>query len=83
MMTNLLTDEQLYKIKEKTEWDEEKRKWRIPAFVIKQKEIQLPKLGNARQFVQEELENQDVVLTQFSDSQATSPYQNNHNPRAR
>ena len=45
MIGNLMTDEQIYKIKEKTEWDEEKRKWRLPAFIIKQKEIQLPKLG--------------------------------------
>jgi hypothetical protein len=45
MIGNLMTDEQIYKIKEKTEWDEEKRKWRLPAFVIKSKEIQLPKLG--------------------------------------
>ena len=48
MIGNLMTEEQLYKIKEKTEWDEERRKWRIPAFIIKQKEIQLPKLGNVK-----------------------------------
>lgn len=59
----LMTDEQMYKIKEKTEWDEERRKWRLPPFIIKQKEVQLPKLGNAKQFIQEELENQEV---QFS-----------------
>ena len=31
----LMTDEQMYKIKEKTEWDEERRKWRLPPFIIK------------------------------------------------
>lgn len=30
-----MTDEQMYKVKEKTEWDEEKRKWRLPPFLIK------------------------------------------------
>lgn len=60
MIAFLMTEDQLYKIKEKTEWDEEKRKWRLPPFIIKQKEIQLPKLGNAKQFIQEELENQEV-----------------------
>ena len=30
-----MTDEQMYKIKAKTEWDEERRKWKLPAFVIK------------------------------------------------
>jgi hypothetical protein len=32
MIGFLMTNEQIYKIKEKTEWDEEKRKWKIPAF---------------------------------------------------
>ena len=56
--TYLMTDEHMYQIKQKTEWDEDKRKWKLPAFIIKQKEVQFPKLGgNARQFIQEELEN--------------------------
>lgn len=70
-----MTDEQVYKIKEKTEWDDERRKWRLPPFIIKQKEIQLPKLGNAKQFIQEELENQDVHFTQDSDGFNNTPYQ--------
>lgn len=53
-----MTDEQMYKIKERTEWNEARNKWMIPPFIIKQKEIQLPKLGpNAKDFIQEELEN--------------------------
>ena len=39
MIGYCMTDEQIYKIKEKTEWDEETRKWRLPPFIIKQKEI--------------------------------------------
>lgn len=35
----LMTEEQMYKVKDKTEWDEERRKWRIPPFIIKQKEV--------------------------------------------
>ena len=31
----LMTDEQMYKVKEKTEWDEDKGKWRLPPFIIK------------------------------------------------
>jgi len=46
-----MTDEQIYKIKSKTEWDEEQRHWKLPPFIIKSKEIQLPTLGNAKQFV--------------------------------
>ena len=58
-----MTDEQIYKIKNKTEWDEEQRRWKLPPFIIKQKEIQLPTLGNAKQFIAEELENQEVQFT--------------------
>jgi hypothetical protein len=29
----------MYKVKEKTEWDEERRKWRLPPFIIKAKEV--------------------------------------------
>lgn len=46
----------MYKVKDKTEWDEERGKWNIPPFIIKQKEVQLPKLGNAKSFIDEELE---------------------------
>jgi hypothetical protein len=34
-----MTDEQIYKIKAKTEWVEEERKWKLPPFIIKAKEI--------------------------------------------
>jgi hypothetical protein len=51
MVKFLMTDEQIYKIKAKTEWDEEQRKWKLPPFIIKAKEIQLPTLGNAKQFI--------------------------------
>lgn len=56
-----MTDEQMYKVKEKTDWDEERRKWRLPPFLIKQKEVQFPKLGNnANQFIQQELDQNDI-----------------------
>ena len=60
-----MTDDQIYKIKAKTEWDEERRKWKLPQFIIKQKEIQLPQLGMAgnKDFINEELENQEVLFS--------------------
>lgn len=70
----LMTDEQMYKVKEKTEWDEERRKWRLPPFIIKQKEVQLPKLGNAKQFIQEELENTEVQFSTPSHTNDSSMY---------
>ena len=44
-----MTDEHMYKIKEKTEWNEEKRTWKMPPFIIKQKEIN--KLGLDASFI--------------------------------
>ena len=75
-----MTDEQIYKIKAKTEWDEEQRKWKLPTFIIKAKEIQLPTLGNAKQFIQEELENNLVEFTgsKYSDSNMASGGSDNH-----
>lgn len=34
-----MNEEQMYKVKDKTEWDEERGKWNIPPFIIKQKEV--------------------------------------------
>lgn len=76
-----MTDEQMYKVKEKTEWDEERRKWKLPPFLIKQKEVQFPKLGNANQFIQEELAQNDIEFTVMNEgmngsAQLQSHYQN-------
>jgi len=57
-----MTDEQMYKVKDRTEWNEEKRKWKLPPFIIKQKEVQFPKLGNANQFIQDELDQNEVTF---------------------
>ena len=46
-----MNEDQINKIKEKTDWDEERRRWRLPPFIIKQREIQFPKLGNAKEFI--------------------------------
>lgn len=74
----LLTDEQLYKIKEKTKWDEDANRWRLAPFQIKQKEISFPKLGNAKQFVQEELDNNEVQFNESRDSKMHTPMKDVH-----
>jgi kinesin family protein 3/17 len=51
LVSYLLNEEQLFKIKEKTNWNEEQQKWKLPPFQLKKKEIAFPKLGNAKQFV--------------------------------
>jgi hypothetical protein len=39
MIGYCMRTEQIAKIKEKTEWDDELRKWKLPPFIIKAKEI--------------------------------------------
>lgn len=56
-----MNDEQMYKVKERTTWDEDRRKWKLAPFIIKAKEVQFPKLGNnANDFIREELENNEI-----------------------
>jgi len=43
-----MRDDQIQKLKQLTDWDEERNKWNLPPFIMKAKEMQLPKLGNAR-----------------------------------
>ena len=55
-----MNDEQMYKVKEKTQWDEDRRKWKLAPFIIKAKEVQFPKLNNANEFIKEEQENNEI-----------------------
>jgi hypothetical protein len=73
----LVTEENLYKIKEKTDWDDERRKWKLAPFIIKQKEVSFPKLGmNAQNFVQEELGKDEIQFNDTKFSDVDAPYQN-------
>jgi len=58
----LLNEGNLYKIKAKSQYDDEKSEWVIPPFVLKGNQINLPKLGlqKAMRFVEEEKNNQIV-----------------------
>lgn len=58
----LLNDNNLYKIKSKSQYDDEKSEWNIPPFVLKGDQVNLPKLGvqKAMRFVEEEKQNKIV-----------------------
>ena len=72
----LMNEHNLYKIKSKSSYDDEKSEWEIPPFVLKGKQISLPKLGmqKAKRFIEEEKENQVV---DFQNSQQNDDYYNN------
>jgi len=49
----MLKDGEMYKIKESTQYDESRDKWIVPPFILKNKEVALPKIKNAGEFVKE------------------------------
>lgn len=64
VVDTLMTDSNLYKIKSKSQYDDERAEWVVPPFVLKGKQINLPKLGlqKAKQFIEEEKQNHDVAF---------------------
>lgn len=49
----MLKDGEMYKIKELTEYDQQRDKWVVPPFILKGKEVALPKIKNAGEFVKD------------------------------
>ena len=43
----MLKKSEVYKIKEKVEFDFEKNKWMVPPFILKAKEVAFPKIAFA------------------------------------
>lgn len=69
VVENLLNDHNLYKIKAKSSYDDETSKWDIPPFVLKGKQVSLPKLGlqKGKRFMEEEKENHVVDFQSSND----------------
>lgn len=63
----MLKEDQMYKIKAKSQFDDENNAWKIPVFIMKQNEMNLPKLpeAQAKTLLEDNLENQSV---EFSDN---------------
>ena len=41
----MLKDHELTKLRNKSKYDDNNNRWKLPAFLIKEKEIHLPKIG--------------------------------------
>jgi DNA-directed RNA polymerase subunit H (RpoH/RPB5) len=57
----LLTKAELYRIREKTVFDENEMKWIVPHFYLRGKEVVLPKI-NAKDTVAKEIQEREVVI---------------------
>ena len=60
VMKNMLKDGELQKIRLRAQYDDEDKSWQIPPFFLKNKEINLPKIKNAKALVEEELDKRDM-----------------------
>ena len=58
----MLKEGEMYRLKEKIEYDFETGKWKVPPFLIKNKEVAFPRIRNAMSLVKEEMEQRDIVL---------------------
>ena len=52
----MLKQGEMYRLKEKIEYDFDSGKWKVPPFVVKAKEVNFPKIKNAIGLVKEELD---------------------------
>jgi len=62
----LLSKAELYKIREKTQFDENEMKWVVPFFYLRGKEVVLPKI-NARDTVAKEMQERELVIETAAD----------------
>jgi hypothetical protein len=72
----LLNESNLYKIKSKSAYDDEKQEWDIPPFVLKGKQVNLPKLGlqKAKRFIEEEKNNHIVEFNPQTSVDSSEDY---------
>lgn len=61
VVSMMLKDEEMYKLKEKIEYDFDAQKWKVPPFVVKAREVAFPKIKNAATFAKNSLEERDLV----------------------
>lgn len=62
IVKNMLKDGELQKLKMKSEYDDVDRKWTVPPFFLKAKEVNLPKIKGSKQLVEAELEKRDMEI---------------------
>ena len=62
IVSMMLKDGEMYRLKEKIKYDFESGKWQVPPFIVKNKEVAFPRIKNAMNLVKEELEQREVII---------------------
>jgi hypothetical protein len=58
----MLKEGEMYRLKEKIEYDFEVGRWKVPPFLVKNKEVAFPKIKNAMNLVKDAMEERDIVM---------------------
>jgi hypothetical protein len=64
VLSMLLTKGEIYKVKEKVEFDFERNKWIVPPFILKGKEVSFPKISNAMNLVEQSLNERELQFNE-------------------
>lgn len=72
----MMNENNLYKIKSKSSYNDEKGEWEVPPFIMKGQQMNLPKLGlqKAMRFVEEE-KNSQMVEFKYNDDYSDDNFQ--------
>jgi len=62
IVSMMLKEGEMYRLKEKIEYDFEVGKWKVPPFLIKNKEVAFPKIKNAMNLVKDAMQERDIVM---------------------
>lgn len=76
-----MKDEEIAKVKMKSEYDEDRDDWIVPPFQLKAKEVTLPSLGMrkaALDQMEQEKENRELAIEGGDDDEG---YEDEENPR--
>jgi hypothetical protein len=73
VMKSMLRDGELQKIRMRAQYDDMDKKWTLPPFYLKGKEIELPKIKNAAALVDEEMNKRDLEFGERDMAPSPSP----------
>ena len=62
IVSMMLKEGEMYRLKEKIEYDFEVGKWKVPPFLINNKEVAFPKIKNAMNLVKDAMQERDIVM---------------------
>ena len=64
VVSMMLKDGEMYRLKEKVKYDFDAGKWQVPPFLVKNKEVNFPRIKNAISLVKEELDQRELVIAE-------------------